>query len=92
MQGRGGGGGGGEGGVELGGVGWTEGGGGENSLLYILDSSLPRKQPWPGMTGRHSLTPTSPEETDNKKGSRGGGGCIEGKLEHNITCAKRSLN
>lgn len=59
MQGRGGGGG--EWGwAGRGGVGWGrvvgEGeGGGENSLLYILDSSLPRKQPWPGMTGRHPL-------------------------------------
>lgn len=24
----------------------------KNSLLYILDSSLPRKQPWPGITGQ----------------------------------------
>lgn len=37
----------------------------KNSLLYILDSSLPRKQPWPGMTGQ---PPPSLEETDNKKG------------------------
>lgn len=56
MQGRGGGGG------EWGWAGWGEvrgvgegKGGGENSLLYILDSSLPRKQPWPGMTGRPPL-------------------------------------
>lgn len=35
----------------------------ESSLLYILDSSLPRKQPWPGFTGQ----PPSLEETDNKK-------------------------
>lgn len=45
------------------------------------------------MTGRHPspASPTSLEETDNKKGN-GVGGAIEGKLEHNITCAKRSLN
>lgn len=36
----------------------------KKSLLYILDSSLPRKQPWPGTAGQ----PPSLEETDNKKG------------------------
>lgn len=39
----------------------------KSSLLYILDSSLPRKQPWPGFTGH----PPSLEETDNKKGVLG---------------------
>lgn len=37
----------------------------KKSLLYILDSSLPRKQPWPGIAGQSP----SLEETDNKKGA-----------------------
>lgn len=37
----------------------------KNSLLYIPDSSLPRKQPWPGITDQ----PPSLEETTIKKGS-----------------------